>query len=274
MTARSSNRAFARRPPSFLENVRVILVEPQTPGNIGSACRAMKTMGLTNLVLVNPVPFRQHAEARNFAHGAHDVLESARVVQTLGEAIGDLHLLVGTTNRRRIGVLPEMCTAREAAQRVAETAPTHRVGLLFGREDRGLTTPELTHCQVIATIPAAEGMPSLNLSHAVQVFAYEVFQASLGTTVRRPADLANLAEQEALLQRVNALLLAIGFVPFRNDSEAFAQTLRRVFGRAGMQRQDVRALHKLVSALQRRLGLPQGASEQACRDAPEESVPR
>lgn len=249
----SSNRALARKPPECLQNVRIILVEPQFPGNIGSTCRAMKTMGLTDLVLVGPPPYLDVPEARNLAHGALDILESARPVPTLAEAIGDLHLLVGTTNRKRIGVLPEMVTVAEAAPQIVEVAQTHRVGVLFGREDRGLSTGELTHCQVIATIPVAEGMPSLNLSHAVQVVAYEIFRASLGKLARRPADLADLSEQEALIRRVNDLLLSIGFRPFRDDPESFAHTLRRVFGRAGMERRDVRALHKLVSTLQSRI---------------------
>ncbi|MBI3946835.1 MAG: RNA methyltransferase [Armatimonadetes bacterium] len=252
---KASNRALARRPPDNLANVRFILVETQTPGNVGSTARAMKTMGLSDLVLVNPTPFRGVPEARNLAHGALDVLEGARVVTDLQEAVGDLHMLVGTTNRRRIGVLPEMVTAKEAAVEIAAISQDHRVGVLFGREDRGLSTAHLTHCQVVATIPVAEGMPSLNLSHAVQVFAYEVFQASLGALRRRPADLAALSEQEALIQRVNSLLLAIGFKPFKEDPGTFAQTLRRVFGRAGMERRDVRALHKLVATLQRRIEL-------------------
>lgn len=260
---KDTNRLLVRRPPPNLENVRFILVEAQFPGNIGATARAMRTMGLRHLVLVNPVPFREVPEARNMAHGAWEVLDSARVVATLEEAIGDLHFLVGTTCRRRIGVLPNVVTAREAAQEIATMSQDHQVGVLFGREDRGLSTAHLTHCQVVATIPAAEGMPSLNLSHAVQVFAYEIFQASIGNPRRRPADLANLSEQEALVRRVNALLLAVGFTPFKEDPETFAQTLRRVFGRAGMERRDVRALHKLLSVLERRIGSgPSGQTQQ------------
>ena len=107
---------------------------------------------------------------------------------------------------------------------------------------------------MIATIPVAAGMPSLNLSHAVQVFTYEIFQASLGTMARRTADLADISEQDALIRRTNDLLLSIGFRPFRDDPESFVHTLRRVFGRAGMERRDVRALHMLIGTLQRELG--------------------
>ncbi|NLC59165.1 MAG: RNA methyltransferase [Armatimonadetes bacterium] len=262
MRRKSSNRALARRPPANLNNVRIILIDPQFPGNIGSTCRAMKTMGLTDLVLVRPPAYRDVAEARSLAHGALDVLEAARAVETLEEAIGDLHLLVGTTNRKRIGVLPDMMTVAEAAEEIVPVTQDHKAGILFGREDRGLSTEELTHCQVIATIPVAEGMPSLNLSHAVQVVAYELFRASLGPLARRCADLADLSEQEALIRRVNDLLLAVGFRPFRDDPESFVLTLRRVFGRAGMERRDVRALHKLISTLQHRLA--------TCGEAPPE----
>lgn len=251
MRTKSSNRAFTRRPPESLQNIRIILVETQSPGNVGSTSRAMKTMGLTDLVLVRPTPFIDVPEARNLAHGAIDVLEGARCVETLDEAIGDLNLLVGTTNRRRIGVLPDLRPLNEAAQEIVELSRQgHKVGILFGREDRGLSTPDLTHCQSVATIPAASGMPSLNLSHAVQVVAYEIFQASHGKLLRKRADLADIAEQEALIRRVNDLILSLGFRPFRDDPESFAHTLRRVFGRAGMERRDVRALHKLIGTLQ------------------------
>jgi len=251
MGRKSSNRAFAHRPPECLQNVRFILMETQFPGNIGSTSRAMKTMGLTDLVLVRPTPFIDVPEARNLAHGAIDVLENARSGETIEEAIGDLTLLVGTTNRRRIGVLPDLRPVVEAAKQIAEMARQgYRVGVLFGREDCGLSTRDLTHCQAIATIPAAAGMPSLNLSHAVQVVAYEIFQASLGKMLCKQADLADIAEQEALIRRVNDLMLSTGFRPFRDDPEAFAHTLRRVFGRAGMERRDVSALHKLIATLQ------------------------
>ena len=126
--------------------------------------------------------------------------------------------------------------------------------------DRGLSTSDLSRCQVVATIPVAEGMPSLNLSHAVQVVTYEIFQASLGAMARKRADLAEIAEQEALIQRVNSLLLSIGFTPFKDDPQTFAQTLRRVFGRAGMERRDVRALHKFIATIQRHIGLLSAAS--------------
>lgn len=271
MSKNETTRAFARRPPENLKNVRVILVEPQTPGNIGSTARAMKTMGIEELVLVRPAPFRDSDEARNFAHGALDVFENARVCESVEEAAADLHLLVGTTNRRRIAVLPDMVTVREAAQEVAQMSQAHRAGILFGREDRGLSTADLTRCQVVATIPVAEGMPSLNLSHAVQVFTYEIFQASLGSMARRTADLAAISEQEALIQRLLQLLLSVGFTPFRDDPQSYAQTLRRVFGRAGMERRDVRALHMLVSTLQR--GIPAAANVPAV-EIPEEWLSR
>ena len=261
MSKQTTNRAFARRPPENLRNVRVILIEPMYPGNIGSTARALKTMGITDLALVRPQPFRDVDEGRQMAHGCLDVFDAARVFDTLEEAVADLHLLVGTTNRRRIGVLPDLCTAREAAAQMVEVSHSHRVGILFGREDRGLSTPDLTHCQVIATIPVAAGMPSLNLSHAVQVFTYEIFQASLGTMARRTADLADISEQDALIRRTNDLLLSIGFRPFRDDPESFVHTLRRVFGRAGMERRDVRALHMLFGTLQRELGR-RGADEE------------
>src|SRR5437867_2334512 len=122
--------------PANLANVTVILVEPATPGNIGSAARAMKTMGLSNLVVVNgPKDFADHQQAIMLGHGARDILEKARTVSKWESATDGLHRLVGTTHRKRRSQFPQIIEARQAAKKVAEISQSNRVGIVFGREE-------------------------------------------------------------------------------------------------------------------------------------------
>jgi TrmH family RNA methyltransferase len=266
--------------PACLERIRIVLVEPRTPGNIGATARAMKTMGLSRLTLVSPAPFREEGEARPaaslpaeaggasseevvaggeqaaafaraLAHGAEEILEGAEVVGELSAACAGAHLLVGTTNKRRSRVLPDPTPAREAAARIAEVAQTHEVAVLFGREDAGLSTRELSLCQLCVTIPAARELPSLNLSHAVQVLAYEIFLAALGAVPRPAPDLAGVVELEALYERTVRLMLRAGFAPHEEDPETFVASLRRALGRAALEKRDVRTLHRVLGSLEK-----------------------
>jgi TrmH family RNA methyltransferase len=236
--------------PGCLDRVRIVLVQPQTAGNIGATARAMKTMGLTRLVLVAPEAEPASAEARARAHGAEEVLDAAAIVPDLDAAVGEAHLLVGTTNRRRGRVLPDPTPAREAAAQIAAVAQTHEVAVLFGKEDAGLSTRELSRCQICATIPAARELPSLNLSHAVQVMAYEIFLAARGQVPRPAPDLANAAELAALYDRITRLMIAAGFEPHEEDPETFLVSLRRTLGRAALEKRDVRTLHCVLATLE------------------------
>jgi TrmH family RNA methyltransferase len=236
--------------PACLERLRIVLVEPQTAGNIGATARAMKTMGLSRLVLVAPEADPAAPEARARAHGAEDVLAAAAVVPELGAACVGAHLLVGTTNRRRGRVLVDPMPVREAAARIAQVAQSHEVAILFGREDAGLTTRELSHCPICATIPAARELPSLNLSHAVQVLAYEVLLAARGALPLPAPDLAEAVELEALYDRITRLMIAAGFEPHEDDPETFLVSLRRTLGRAALEKRDVRTLHRMLGMLE------------------------
>jgi TrmH family RNA methyltransferase len=237
--------------PECLARVGIVLVEPQIAGNIGATARAMKTMGLERLVLVAPLADPASAEARARAHGAEEVLEAAEAASDLDAACAGAHLVVGTTNRRRGRVLVDPTPAREAAARIAAVAQTHTVAILFGREDAGLTTRELSRCQICATIPAARELPSLNLSHAVQVLAYEIFLAARGAVALPAPDLAEAAELEALYDRITRLMLAAGFEPHEDDPETFLVSLRRTLGRAALEKRDVRTLHRMLGMLQK-----------------------
>jgi TrmH family RNA methyltransferase len=236
--------------PEVLANVRIILMEPRTPANIGAAARAMKTMGLSRLVLVRPAPWREAPEAWYIAHGAEEVLEASEEAEDLAGALAPLRLVAGTTNRRRRPVHAEPERPDTAAARLVAAAQLGPVGVLFGNEDTGLMTDDLSRCPVVITIPTAVERPALNLSHAVQVVAYELFLAAAGEIGPPPPDLAPAYELEATYERLLRLMLATGFRPRQEDPESFLLSLRRCFGRAGFERRDIRTLHRILGTVE------------------------
>ena len=237
-------------PPPNLVNVTVILVEPAVPGNIGSAARAMKTMGLRNLVVVNgPRSFAYHQQTIMLGHGAQDVLKHARAVTTWDEATEGLHWLVGTTHRKRRAQFPQIVEARQAAVKIAELSQNHRVGIVFGREEAGLTDAELRKCHDIASVPQAAGHPSLNLAQAVMLFAYEVYLASLGEVPGPRYNLATVHEVEFVLKHLAESLDKVGFRPHQGDPESFLRSLRRVIGRSPLEKRDVNVLHRICQQI-------------------------
>ena len=158
-----------------LKNIRVVLTQPSHPGNIGAAARAMKTMGLNALCLVNPRQF-PHPDADARAAGALDVLQHAQVCDSLAAALSGCVLAVATSSRQR-ELRHEMMTAREAARELLAQAASHPVAIVFGNETSGLSSEEASLCQVWACIPANPEYASLNLAAAVQIFAYELRMA-------------------------------------------------------------------------------------------------
>ena len=240
-------RAIRVDVPTNLDNIRVILFEPREPGNIGSAARALKGMGLSQLYLVNPIPFLEAKPTWYMAHGATDVIENCCVVETLDDALEGVQFLVGTTHRRRDPRLPPSVSAREAAQEIASISQNQQVGLLFGREDFGLSTSQISRCQLIASVPMAAKNPSLNLAQAVQVFAYEVFLASAGDIPPSELEYADANEIEAFYGRITNLLQRIGVTPYNHDWETFLKSLRRVFSRTRLEQRDIATLDMIFS---------------------------
>lgn len=234
-----------------MDNVCVVLVEPQTPANIGAVARAMKTMGLSRLVLVRPAPWREAPEAWYIAHGAEEVLAESEETDDLDTALAPLRLVAGTTNRRRrrVHVTPERPDT--AAARLVAAARAGPVGVLFGNEDTGLSAADLSRCALMITLPTATERPALNLSHAVQVVAYELFLAAAGDLGPPPPDLATAAELEALYDRLLRLMLATGFRARGGDPETFLLSMRRCFGRAGFEHSDIRTMHLILATVER-----------------------
>ncbi|MBT8112253.1 MAG: RNA methyltransferase, partial [Gammaproteobacteria bacterium] len=157
--------------------IKVVLVEPSHPGNIGAVARAAKTMCIENLVLVNPEEFPS-GQARARATGAVDVLERAVVCHSLKEAIADCTFVVGASARERGLQCPEI-TPDNVGARVWQELEQGNVAIVFGRESSGLSNEELDQCHYLTTIPANWEFSSLNLASAVQVICYEIYSAYL-----------------------------------------------------------------------------------------------
>jgi tRNA (cytidine32/uridine32-2'-O)-methyltransferase len=244
-------------------SIRIVLVGPSHPGNIGSAARAMKTMGLDALWLVAPERFPA-TEATVMAAGADDVLQRAHVVPDLHEAIADCGLIVGTTARGRH--LPwRIVEPREAALEVAAAAPASEVAILFGNERTGLENAQLQLCHTLLTIPAGSAYSSLNLAMAVQVVSYEVCLAlrdragGLGSPrSEAPVPLASAADMEKFYAHLERVLDEIDFRD-RTSSGHLMARLRRLFQRTVLDQNEMNILRGILTAVQgrrRRAGDP------------------
>ena len=235
----------------MINNVRMVLVNTTHPGNIGAAARAMKTMGLSSLYLVNPARFPS-AEATAMASGADDLLERAVVCESLPEAIADCGLVLGTSARQRSLAWPELAVD-EAAATAAGEAPSHPVAILFGRERYGLTNDELKTCQYLVYIPANPAYGSLNLSQAVQVVSYELSRhAGLG---RKPPEHvpASAERMESFFGHLEAALRDLSFL--HEQSDKLMLRLRRLFNRARPDTDELNILRGILSAAQRAAGV-------------------
>ncbi|HEV7164241.1 MAG TPA: tRNA (cytosine(32)/uridine(32)-2'-O)-methyltransferase TrmJ [Gammaproteobacteria bacterium] len=229
--------------------IRIVLVETSHPGNIGAAARAMKTMCLERLVLVNPAEF-PHADASARASGAVDVLERARVTATLDEALAGCALVAGTSARHR-GIGPTVLAPRECATRLVTAAIEQDVALVFGRERIGLTNEELGRCHLLVNIPANPEYASLNLASAVQVLSYELMlaRAAAPAAVESATPLATADEMERLYEHLEAAALETGFLDPANPKHLMRR-LRRLFNRAQPDQNEVNILRGLLGALQ------------------------
>ncbi len=229
-----------QRPEAALDGVRIVLVRPRGPANVGAVARAMKNMGLHRLTLVQPAP-RCLARAGLTAVHARDVLTAAQVVDSLGEAVADCHLVVGTTCRggpyRAAADVPEALAPLILARAAGGAA-----ALVFGPEDRGLTNEDLKHCQHLIAIDSSADYASLNLAQAVLLCCYELRRATpLVTAVRAAAVPATAETTELLYERLRAALLRIGFLNPQNPDHIML-ALRRLLGRAGLDDSEVRLL--------------------------------
>ena len=231
---------------SLLDNVSIVLVHTKTPANIGAVARCMMNMGLSRLILVQP-PDDPDNDARKLAAGADRVLDTARSFGSLAEAVAEHHLVVGTSrhltrHRRNVG------TPREAAERIVPFLGRNRAALVFGNEVNGLDRSDLALCNGLIAIPSSDAFPSLNLSHAVLVVAYELFLAAHADSSVEGRPLARSAELEQFYSHLQSALQDIGFLDDAN-TEQMMFSLRQLFGRASLEPRDVSILRGILTAM-------------------------
>lgn len=228
--------------------IRVVLVRTSLPANIGAAARAMLTMGLTRLVLVAPRNF-PHADATALAAGATRVLDDARVVATLDDALAGTALSIGFSARPRKfagRVLP----VRDAAAEAIGAAREREVALVFGTEMSGLSNDELARCSTAATIAANPDYGSLNLAAAVQVVAWELRMAAQGGDVWRAPRFAPATHDdiEALVAHATHTLATLAFFDPQRPRRLLPR-LRRLFARASLEREEVNILRGILARI-------------------------
>ena len=231
--------------------VRIVLIDPSHPGNIGSVARAMKNMALSDLVLVRPRSF-PHAESTALAAGADDILAGARVVESVEEAVADCSFIAGTTSRPR-SYYWEFTTPRDVAGRIVALAPENRAALLFGSERYGLATEDLNLCNVLVRIPANPEYCSLNLAMSVQLAGYEIFMAREQPQSHTQLEmaLAPSGDVEHFYAHLNEVLNEIDF---EDRTGHLMERLRRLFNRAQLDRNELNILRGILSAVQGRRG--------------------
>jgi TrmH family RNA methyltransferase len=231
--------------------VRIVLIDPSHPGNIGSVARAMKNMGLSDLALVRPRSF-PHAEANALAAGADDILAGARILPSVSEAIADCAFIAGTTSRPR-SYYWEFTTPRDVAGRIVALPEENRAALLFGSERYGLSTEDLNHCNVLVRIPANPEYCSLNLAMSVQLAAYEIFMAREQPHSHTQLEMA-LAPSADVEHFYSHLLEVLNEIDFDDRTGHLMERLRRLFNRAQLDRNELNILRGILSAVQGRRG--------------------
>nr|WP_254215642.1 RNA methyltransferase [Burkholderia multivorans] len=263
----ASGAAPSRSPSGGFTSTRFVLVEPSHPGNVGAAARALKTMGFSRLVLVAPrVPHVQSdPEAIAMASGADDVLASAHVVPTLGEALSGVQWSIALTARTREYGPPRLAP-RAAAAHARTQVESGDIALVFGNERTGLANEHVEQCSALAHIPANPAYSSLNLAQAVQVLAYELrvaFLEQASEPAQQPAadtgTLAQSDEIERMYLHLENALIALDFLDPRNPKKLMPR-LRRLFARTGLEREEVNILRGIAKHILLKSRTPDGGS--------------
>jgi TrmH family RNA methyltransferase len=251
---------------TWKQNIFFVLVEPAEPGNIGASARAIKNMGFRNLCLVKPPP-EMSVEGRWFARNSHDVLDSAEVYDAVEEAISDKTVVVGTTRRegkRRGLILP----VEQGTARIRDIAANNKVAILFGREARGLYNEEVDQCGFLLKIQSSEIQPSLNLSQAVLIIAYELSKHGQETDDTSGRDRKKRYDNSTLLEELKAygeiaplyakisrVLELLEYIPRgdRNLMKNIIVTLKHFIGRAGLTEKELNMIQGLCTQIEKKV---------------------
>ncbi|MCF6189651.1 MAG: tRNA (cytosine(32)/uridine(32)-2'-O)-methyltransferase TrmJ [Cocleimonas sp.] len=238
-----------------LANIRIVLIQTSHPGNIGSAARAMKTMGLSELYLVNPKSFPDE-QANTMSSSATDILENVVVVESLQGALIDCRLVVGTSARHERSLAWDILEPRECAEQLVKQAQTAKVAVVFGRESSGLTNDELALCHHLVHIPTNPDYSSLNLASAVQILSYECRLALLtrldgaankvsGEDITEEVVTADA--MESYYKHLELAMIESKFLDPENPKHLMTR-LRRLYGRVNLTPSELNILRGMLSS--------------------------
>lgn len=236
-----------------MAHIRIVLIQTSHPGNIGSAARAMKTMGLSELYLVNPKTFPD-VQATAMSSNATDILENAKVVETMQDALTDCQLVVGSSARHERTLPWDILGPRVCGEQVVKQAKTGKVALVFGRESSGLTNDELALCHHLVHIPTNPDYSSLNVASAVQILSYECRMASkheFETTEVKIEEVVTADVMEGYYKHLESAMIEAEFLDPENPRHLMTR-LRRLYGRVKVTPSELNILRGMLSAFQKR----------------------
>ena len=240
---------------NLLKQFRIVLCETSHAGNIGSVARAMKTMGFTNLYLVNPKNF-PNKQAQALACGAEDILQKATLVNSIEAALKNVHHVVGFTTRKRELTQPHK-NVRELSKQLFNESKNNKIAVIFGNETNGLSNLELQHCKTLGFIDANSKYSSLNLAQAVQIVCHEIRMMSefpdnnkiLKTTNKK---YVSYDLQNGFYNHLREILDQIGFLK-KIQADRLMTRLRLLFNRTQMEKEEINILRGILSAIQKNL---------------------
>jgi tRNA/rRNA methyltransferase len=222
-----------------LKNISIVLHRTRFSENIGAAARAIRNMGIGQLVVVDPENCDLTKICRMATHAASDVVEQMEVCDTLAEALAGFNFVVGTTARLG-GQRKVVSSPSKLGQKLKSLSHDNRIAILFGPEDRGLTNVDIRFCDILVNIPTAE-FSSLNLAQAVMIMCYELFRFSCGKPVEFAPRLANRYELEAMYEQLKDVLIRVSFINPDNP-DYFMNNLRHFFSRMQLRAKEVRVV--------------------------------
>ncbi|MEA1969989.1 MAG: RNA methyltransferase [Thermodesulfobacteriota bacterium] len=225
-----------------MANLAIVLNRPKHPGNIGAVARCAKNMGISSIIVVNPLNADRKKIEQLATHFALDIVEKIKYFDRLDLALAPFNYIVGTTGRSGDTSLKRsMVYPGKMAEDIADISQNNRVALVFGPEDRGLTNRELKYCDVLVKIPTSEDLKSVNLSHAVMIICYEIFTARSEFNSGFTPKMATLAEMEAMYDHLKEMFVRIGFIKTQNP-DYWMTNVRRLFSKTKLLARDVKII--------------------------------
>jgi tRNA/rRNA methyltransferase len=225
-----------------LDNISIVLNKPRYPENIGAAARAMRNMGITNLIVVDPQNFDLHKALKLATHIASDIIEKSKFYPDLKEALATFNYVVGTTARLG-GERQVVCTPLKLAEKLIPISVENRIALIFGPEDRGLSNEAVRYCHMLVNIPTTK-FSSLNLAQAVMILCYEIFTAGGKEKKEFTPRLANRHELDGMYDQLKDILIRISYINSENP-DYWLNHFRRFFTRLHLRAKEVNIIRGL-----------------------------